>query len=138
MEKENLLYEDEYFYITNCKEFPNVPGLVTIITKVNPWYNSNELIKRLALIEKTIREELMKYGFELVGIYREEYDEDKLRILIIPYNIKVLEQNDISPDLYQPYIRRYLESFNNNKYLSNDLSKKILKKVKLGVDFDVN
>lgn len=138
MEKENLLYEDEYFYITNCKEFPNVPGMVTIITKFNPWYNSNELIKRLALIEKTIREELMKYGFELVGIYREEYDENKLRILIIPYNIKILEQNDISPDLYQPHIGRYLESFNNNKYLSNDLSKKILKKVKLGVDFDVN
>ena len=38
----------------------------------------------------------MNQGFELAGIYREEYKENKFRILIIPYNVKILEQNNIA------------------------------------------
>ena len=29
----------------------------------------------------------MKHGFKLTGIYREEYENNKFRILIIPYDI---------------------------------------------------
>lgn len=130
MKNETILYEDQYFYITNCDEFPNVPGFVTIYTKSDIWYSSKDSIKRLSLIEKIIREELMKQGFELAGIYGEEYDDNKFRILIIPYNVEILRKNNISPDLYQPHIRTYLESFEQKNSISNNINKKILKKLK--------
>lgn len=138
MENEIRLYEDEYFYITNCKEFPKVPGLVAIYSKIDYWYCSKNSIKKLALIEKTIREELMNQGFELAGIYREEYKKNKFRILIIPYDVKILEKNNISPDMYQPYIRKYLESFEDTAVSTNDVNVKVLKKLKQGVDLNGN
>lgn len=132
MEDEIRLYEDEYFYITGCKEFPNVPGLVVIYSKIDYWYCLENSIKRLAVIEKTIREELMAQGFELAGIYREEYKDNKFRILIIPYSVTILKQNDISPDMYQPYIRKYLESFKDAGTCPNAVNMKILKKLNQG------
>lgn len=135
MDRNNILYEDQYFYITKCEEFPNVPGLLTIYEIDNNWYSSEASIKRLALIEKTIREELMKQGFELTGIYREEYDDNKFRILIIPYNVKILKQNNISPDLYQPFIRKYLESFKQKNNCSNEINEKILARLKERNDY---
>lgn len=125
-----ILYENQYFYITKCNEFPNIPGFFVIYEKENRWYSSEDSIKTLAIIEKTIRDELMKQGIELTGIYREEYEDNKFRILIIPYDVNVLEQNNISPDLYQPYIKKYLESFNiNNNYCYID-DEKILTKLR--------
>lgn len=136
MNNKKILYEDQYFYITNCDEFPNVPGLLIIYSKRDNWYSTIDSIKRLALIEKIIREELMKVGFELVGIYREEYYDNEFRILIIPYNVEILNRNSISPDLYQPYIRKYLESFEQKKYISNSINKKILKKLEKGENYN--
>jgi|GEM_PF-2911146 hypothetical protein len=72
----------------------------------------------------------MKQGFKLTGIYREEYENNKFRILIIPYDISILQQNNISPDLYQPYIKDYLESFKRNNNDSDIVNVKILTKLK--------
>ena len=72
----------------------------------------------------------MKQGFKLTGIYREEYENNKFRILIIPYDISILQQNNISPDLYQPYIKDYLESFKKNNDDSDIVNVKILTKLK--------
>lgn len=130
MDRKKILYEDQYFYITKCEEFPNVPGLLTIYEKDNNWYSSEASIKRLALIEKTIREELMEQGFELTGIYKEEYDDNEFRILIVPYDVKILKQNNISPDLYQPFIRKYLESFKQKNNSSDEINEKILARLK--------
>ena len=133
MNNKTILYEDQYFYITKCSEFPNVPGFMTIYAKGgDTWYYSEDSIKRLALIEKTIREEFMELGFELAGIYREEYDDNRFRILIIPYSIELLKQNNISPDFYQPFIRRYLESFGQKNSISDNVTKKILMKLEGG------
>ena len=54
MDRKKILYEDQYFYITKCEEFPNVPGLLTIYEKDNNWYSSEASIKILALIEKQL------------------------------------------------------------------------------------
>ena len=127
---EKILYENKYFYITKCNEFPNIPGFFVIYENGSKWDSSEASIKSLAIIEKTIRDELMKQGIELTGIYREEYEDNKYIILIIPYDVNILKQNNISPDLYQPYIKEYLESFNrNNKDCYNE-DKKILTKLK--------
>lgn len=134
MNSQKKLYEDQYFYITKCKEFPNVPGLLTIHEKDDNWYSSEESIKRLALIEKTIRDELMKLGFELAGIYGEE-NNNEFRILIIPYDVKLLVQNNIPPDLYQPFIRKYLESFKQKDNCSDVVNEKILSKLKKRCDY---
>lgn len=72
----------------------------------------------------------MKQGFKLTGIYREEYENNKFRILIISYDISILQQNNISPDLYQPYIKDYLESFKRNNNDSDIVNVKILTKLK--------
>lgn len=72
----------------------------------------------------------MKQGFKLTGIYREEYENNKFRILIIPYDISISQQNNISPDLYQPYIKDYLESFKRNNNDSDIVNVKILTKLK--------
>lgn len=130
MEKEIILYQDKYFYITKCKEFPNVPGLFAIYENGNKWDSSEISIKRLALIEKTIRDELMNQGIDLVGIYREEYENGTFRILIIPYDVKILKQNNISPDLYQPYIKEYLESFKKKSNNCNNKNAKIMNRLK--------
>lgn len=127
---EKKLYEDQYFYINKCEEFPNVPGLFAIYENGDNWYNSELAIKRLAIIEKTIRDELMKQGIELTGIYREEYENNKFRILVIPYDVKILKQNNISPDLYQPYIREYLESFKGKNTDCDNENEKILIRLK--------
>ncbi len=127
---EMILYEDQYFYITKCDEYPNVPGMFAIYETSGKWYSSEKSIKRLAAIEKKIRDELMKQGFKLTGIYREEYENNKFRILIIPYDISILQQNNISPDLYQPYIKDYLESFKKNNDDSDIVNVKILTKLK--------
>lgn len=71
----------------------------------------------------------MQQGIELIGIYREEY-KNGFRILIIPYDIKILEQNNISPDLYQPYIREYLDSFKTKDTDCNKINTKILNRLK--------
>ena len=125
-----ILYEDQYFYITKCDEYPNVPGMFAIYETGGKWYSSEKSIKRLAAIEKKIRDELMKQGFKLTGIYREEYENNKFRILIISYDISILQQNNISPDLYQPYIKDYLESFKRNNNDSDIVNVKILTKLK--------
>lgn len=127
---EKILYEDQYFYITQCKEFPNVPGLFAIYENGNKWYSSKDSINRLATIEKAIRDELMNQGIDLVGIYKEEYEKDVFRILIIPYDVKILKQNNISPDLYQPYIKEYLESFCTKNTDLENKNEKILSRLK--------
>lgn len=124
------LYEDQYFYITKCDEFPNVPGLLVIYENGEKWYSSEKSIKRLATIEKTIRDELMQQGIKLTGIYREEYENNKFRVLVIPYDVKILQQNNISPDLYQPYIREYLESFKQRNADCDNINAKILTRLK--------
>ena len=124
-----ILYEDQYFYITKCEEYPNVSGMLVIYEKDNKWYVNKESIKRLAILEKTIREELMNVGKELAGIYREEYEDNKFRILIIPYDVKVLVENNISPDLYQPYIKQYLDSYKENNDC-DEVNRKILIRLK--------
>lgn len=121
-----ILYEDNDFYITKCEEFFNVPGFFVINLKKDKWYLDSSLMMRLAKIEKTIRDELMNLNIELTGIYKEEDVDGNLRVLIIPYDVKVLENNKISPDLYQPYIREYLDTFKVN---DGDLDKKILQKL---------
>lgn len=126
---ENVLYKDQYFYITNCDEYLNVPGMFAIYENNEIWYSSEKSIKRLCIIEKTIRDALMQQGIELIGIYREEY-KNGFRILIIPYDIKILEQNNISPDLYQPYIREYLDSFKTKDTDCNKINTKILNRLK--------
>lgn len=126
---ENVLYKDQYFYITNCDEYPNVPGMFAIYENNVIWYSSEKSIKRLCIIEKTIRDALMQQGIELIGIYREEY-KNGFRILIIPYDIKILKQNNISPDLYQPYIREYLDSFKTKDTDCNKINTKILNRLK--------
>ena len=68
----------------------------------------------------------MRLNIALTGIYKEEDVNGNLRVLIIPYDVKVLENNKISPDLYQPYIREYLDIFKEN---DGDLDKKILQKL---------
>ncbi len=127
---DTILFENKFFYITKCEEFPYVPGLLAIYEKDVKWNCNEKIIKLLAEIEKIIRDELMEQGVALTGIYREEYEDDRFRILIIPYDVKILEQNNISPDLYQPYIREYLESFNNDNNDYNIKDDKIILKLK--------
>lgn len=121
-----ILYEDNDFYITKCEEFLNVPGFFVINLKKDKWYLDSSLMLHLAKIEKTIRDELMRLNIALTGIYKEEDVNGNLRVLIIPYDVKVLENNKISLDLYQPYIREYLDIFKEN---DGDLDKKILQKL---------
>jgi|GEM_PF-3086380 len=49
-----ILYEDQYFYITKCDEYPNVPGMFAIYETGGKWYSSEKSIKRLAAIEKKL------------------------------------------------------------------------------------
>ena len=121
---ETILYEDEYFYITHCKEYPNIPGLLAIYEKGDKWYSTKESVNRLAMIEKNIRDELKKIGIPLVGIYGEEYEDGTFRILMIPYDVEILKEHNISPDLYQPYIKEYLESY-KTKNLDNSKNLKV-------------
>ena len=113
MDRKKILYEDQYFYITKCEEFPNVPGLLTIYEKDNNWYSSEASIKSLALIEKTIREELMEQGFELAGIYKEEYDDI--------YNIATILKDADALD------RVRFPGNLDSKYLRNDMAKDLIK-----------
>lgn len=114
MEEPQIIYKDEYYTILQTPEYPNIPGFYTIIENNKEWYSSIESINRLALLEKTIRQELLNLGIQLVGIYREESAAKKFKVLIIPYYIKQLEKLQISPDLYQPYIQKYLNSFDDS------------------------
>ena len=114
MEDSQIIYKDEYYTILQTPEYPYIPGFCTIIENNKEWYSSIESINRLALLEKIIRQELLNLGVQLVGIYREESPDKKLKVLIIPYHIKQLENLQISPDLYQPYISKYLNSFDTS------------------------
>jgi len=124
-----ILYEDAYFYITKCPEYANVPGFFVIYENNNNWYSSAESINRLALLEKTIRDEFMKCGIELTGIYREENDNE-FRVLIIPFDVKVLNSINISPDLYQPYIKEYLDFFKPSNIEYDMLDTKVLTRLR--------
>lgn len=123
------IYCDEFYRVVPCPEYPSVPGFYVIFERDKPWYSSINSIKRLAILEKTIRDELLLLGTELVGIYHEEIEE-KFRVLIIPYYVQKLRENGISPDLYQPFITKYLNSFVEfNLSLINDINNKISNKL---------
>ena len=114
------IYENEYYLVETIDEYKNVPGLCQIKEKNIKWYDSSETVDNLAVLEHTIRRVLLDLGATLTGIYREE--KDVFRIIIIPYFIDKLEENNISPDLYQPYINKYLDSFSDDykKNFNND------------------
>lgn len=132
MEKRNIIYSDDFYKVVQCQEFPYIPGFYTILENQQKWYSSDESINRLAILEKIIRDVLLSIGVELVGIYREECDNGFFRVLLIPYYIDELKRNNISPDLYQPYISKYLNSFDKSymeqvKSTDNIMIKKLKK-----------
>lgn len=125
------IYEDYYYTITQHPEYKNIPGFYVINENNCSWDESVESINRLPELEKCIRDYLLEIGVELVGIYKEQTDSG-FQVYLIPYHISVLEKNCISPDLYQPYISKYLNSFDEKykeeviKY-NNQLVKKLNK-----------
>lgn len=111
----NTLYEDDYYLVRQHNTFHNIPGFYVITRKSDDLDNNIEAIYRLAELEKMIRDFLLSKNVELIGIYREQ-SEKGFQIFIIPYHIEILKKLDISPDLYQPFIEKYLSSF-GDKYL---------------------
>lgn len=128
MEPVEVIYSDNYFSIMQNMEYPHVPGFFVIKGKRPDSFFCNESITRLAILEKEIRDGLLSVGAELVGIYREEMEDGSLQVLMIPYYVEKLIQNDISPDLYQPYIQRYLKSFSEFHLEKTNELKQIMKK----------
>jgi len=127
--KENI-YEDEYYEIFHHEKFSNVPGMVVIKPKLENWYSIDAAIEKLAILEKIIRDYLLEIGIELVGIYREQNEEGKFEITMIPYHVHQLNLLGISPDLYQPFIEKYLNSFDSShinevKLINKKLSLKL-------------
>lgn len=104
------IYEDSYYIITQHSDYKFVPGFYVIKENSCHWFDSKESINRLAELEKKIRDYLLTKGVELVGIYKED-TELGFSVYIIPYHIEVLERLVISPDLYQPFISKYLKFF---------------------------
>ena len=125
-----ILYNGKYFILKQNKNFQYIPGCYEIIEKSEEsWIYSEDAITELAVLEKSIRDFLLENGMSLVGIYREE-QENKFKFYIMTYHVKKLEELNISPDLYQPYIEQYLSSFNDSykndvEYLNKNLKKRL-------------
>jgi len=131
MNYKKYIYEDEYYKIFNHEKFNNVPGMVVIKPKSENWYSTDAAIERLAILEKSIRDYLLEIGIELVGIYREQNEEGKFEITMIPYHIHQLNLLGISPDLYQPFIEKYLNSFDSSHINEvNSINKKLSLKLR--------
>lgn len=127
MENE-ILYEGKYFLLQQNNKYPFIPGCYQIIEKddVNFIY-STQKIEELARLEKKIRDFLLENNMQLVGIYKEE-ENGRFNFYIITYHIEVLKQNNINPDLYQPYIEKYLSSFSKKNLENVKVLNKKLKK----------
>ncbi|MBQ6546697.1 MAG: hypothetical protein IJL74_01710 [Bacilli bacterium] len=106
-----IIYKDKYFQVVQTEEYPNVPGCYTIIEVDNDI--SADKTKSLAVLEKKIRDKLAELNIDLVGIYKQE-KENNLNVIIIPYHIDRLQELNINPDEYQPYIEKYLTSYDND------------------------
>lgn len=107
------IYEDEYFIVKQDDKYINVPGLYVITEKKVKWDSSTDSINNLAIIEKKIRDSMLDMGLELVGIYKEQSQDKGFKVIIIPYHLEVLNKLEINYDMYQPYISKYLDFFNN-------------------------
>jgi len=128
------IYEDEYFYVHQSSEYKNVPGFYVITEKNTKWNSTSKTINRLAEIEKNIRDGFLELGIQLVGIYREQTPENEFKVLLIPYHLEVLTKLGISPDEYQPYIEKYLKSFNEEHSDSvRNINNVMVKKLNKGV-----
>ena len=110
----NVVIETDNYLIGNSNIYKNVPGFYKIYLKTK---SNNHNPKELAKIEYLLRSFLLNQNAQLVGIYREEDKKGKLIITIIPYYIEVFEKLNIDPDLFQPYIAKYLDSFDES-YIS--------------------
>lgn len=127
-----ILYRDSFFTIAQHEDYENIPGFYVIRESNCDWNISMNGIKKLAELEQTIRQFLLELGVDLVGIYR-EYKENKICIYIIPYHIDILQEMNISPDLYQPYIEEYLKNFPNSKIKKvEEYNKLLVKRMKEG------
>lgn len=125
---DETIYEDKFYKVIQTKDYPNIPGCYTIVEKEFYDNFTVEKSKTLALLEKKIRKQLLDLGIELVGIYKQEENEGLLNVIIIPYHLDRLEELDISPDGYQPYIEEYLNSYNNgDNYKAKSYAKKTKK-----------
>lgn len=125
------IYEDEYLVVRQSEIYSNVPGFYTITVKKDTWDNSLDSIDRLSMIEKKIRDVLFEVGIELVGIYNEQSEDRDFIVFVIPYHIKKLKLLGISPDLYQPHIPEYLQSFDvSNKEDVYSLNEKMIRELK--------
>ena len=131
MDCKKSIYEDKYYKIYYHEKFSNVPGMVVIKPKLEEWYYNDKAIEKLAILEKAIRDCLFEVGVELVGIYKEQDENGKYEITMIPYHIYKLNSLGISPDLYQPFIEKYLNSFDSSDVNElNSINKKITLKLR--------
>lgn len=107
----NILYKDEHFLIIHNEKYCYVPGFLNIISINDAWDESIEKIEKIARLEQTIRKLFLELDIQIVGLYREEDENEDFTISIIPFHVKQLEFLGISPDMFQPYIEKYLNSF---------------------------
>lgn len=106
----NEIYQDESFIIKQSQNYPNCIGAYEI-REVQPqkWDNSSNNIKKLANIEWYLRKFLYDKGYELICIYMEIKGEGQTVVQILPYDVKVLENQKIPLELYEKYFKRYFE-----------------------------
>ena len=127
MENE-ILYEGKYFLLKQNDKYPFIPGCYQLIEKDKiSFIYSSEKLEELVRLEKKVRDFLLENNMQLVGIYKEEHN-GLFKFYIITYHVEMLKQNNIDPDLYQPYIERYLSSFSEEKTDNVKVLNKKLKK----------
>ena len=111
------IYKLETCKMRENQFFSYIPGCY-IITPNSFIKDKLRVMKEISTLVYLTRKGLMNYGVQLTGIYYEQpYGTSTSSIgncLIFPFHLEELENQEINPDYYQPFIFKYLKNFDRN------------------------